>query len=225
MQFTTDHVYNGREEKAAYVYNKYKSIFNVSVLDVGADAQYLKPMITSTGGKYHGIGYGDNIDQVANLDGYPLPFEDRSFETVICLDVLEHLDNLHQMFYQCCRVANKYVVISLPNCWSLLFKMLLDDKQYPRPWIKWWGLPLDAPQDRHRWFYSEAEAFQFLTDAGKSAGFFVLQMDVEESDNKLAGNGINGWWKAALLKLIMRSDIEQLGLGHGTIWCVLERNG
>ena len=90
--------YEDRKTRIDYFFDKYKSILGGSVLDVGADAQYLKPKIIENGGKYKGMGFGDNIDVFFNLENCPYPQADREFETVICLDVLEHLENIHLVF-------------------------------------------------------------------------------------------------------------------------------
>lgn len=46
-----------------------------------------------------------------------IPFPDRSFETVICNEVLEHLDNsaLQKAVQELKRVASKYIIISVPH--------------------------------------------------------------------------------------------------------------
>ena len=46
-----------------------------------------------------------------------IPFPDRSFDAVICNEVLEHLDNvsLQKAFPELKRVAKKYIIISVPH--------------------------------------------------------------------------------------------------------------
>ena len=90
MRYTSNLLYTARESKAKYIFDKYKSLYTKNILDVGADAQYLKGPISKIGGNYTGIGFGDNIDIEFDLDGNKLNFKDCSFETVQCLDVLEH---------------------------------------------------------------------------------------------------------------------------------------
>ncbi|MFH1501848.1 MAG: methyltransferase domain-containing protein [Candidatus Eisenbacteria bacterium] len=48
-----------------------------------------------------------------------LPFADDSFDTALCVDVLEHLDDLHAMFAELVRVSGRRVIVSLPNCWNV----------------------------------------------------------------------------------------------------------
>ncbi len=44
-----------------------------------------------------------------------LPFADRSFETVIILEVLEHVANVRMLLSEAFRIARKNVLITVPN--------------------------------------------------------------------------------------------------------------
>ena len=105
-----------------------------------------------------------------------LPFEDGAFKCVICIDVLEHLDNLHVIFDEIVRVSREYAIISLPNCWS--------DARQPigrgKGRIGHYGLPLQPPQDRHKWFFSLTEARQFLEGKAEGLGLKVEKMFITE---------------------------------------------
>lgn len=46
---------------------------------------------------------------------YKLPFSDNSFDTVLCSEVLEHLDDPDKAVAQLKRVARNYVVITVPR--------------------------------------------------------------------------------------------------------------
>ena len=46
---------------------------------------------------------------------YKLPFSDKSFDTVLCSEVLEHLDDPNKAVAELKRVARNYVVISVPH--------------------------------------------------------------------------------------------------------------
>ena len=82
-KYSTKLKYHDRETKAAYVYDKYHSMLQGSVLDVGADSMFLKPFVQNKGGIYTGVGFGEKVDLVINLDDSPLPFPDQSFDTVV----------------------------------------------------------------------------------------------------------------------------------------------
>jgi|SRR3989344_731336 len=48
-------------------------------------------------------------------DIYNLPYNDASFDLVICTEVLEHLEHPEKAVKELARVAKKYIVISVPN--------------------------------------------------------------------------------------------------------------
>ena len=216
--------YSDRESKSNYIFDKYKKLFRHSVLDVGADAMYLKPLIESLGSRYTGIGYGENIDFSLNLEEVPFPFDNNSFETVICFDVLEHLENIHTVFDDLCRISNKSIVISLPNPIAGAFGVLRHKDHSEDQCIKFYGLPIDRPVDRHRWFFTEKESINFITKRAEMNRFSVVQIDSRGGDVPLGGKGVKGYVIRKLMKLVFRNDIEDLGLNHGTTWFVLQKN-
>ena len=46
---------------------------------------------------------------------YKLPFSDKSFDTILCSEVLEHLDDPNRAVGELKRVARKHVVITVPH--------------------------------------------------------------------------------------------------------------
>ena len=79
--------------------------------------------------------------------------------------------------------------------------------------LKYYGLPVEPPPDRHRWFFGHDEAVEFLRGRAHLNGFEVEQIDAEE--------GFCPPWP---------DDAGQNVLNHpnmrgGTIWCVLRRAG
>ena len=215
--------YVDRQSKARYVWEKYSSLLDHTVLDVGADAMYLKPYVEGAGGRYLGIGHGEGIDHPMDLEGGILPFGDRSFETVLCLDVLEHLEAAHAIYDEILRVACRNVIISLPNPWHSFFRFLASRGHSRESALKYYGLPETCPEDRHRWFFGESEARTFLRKNGERAGFDVVQADSLGDESPMGGRGIKGVVGRFVLRRIFRSDITELGLHHGTVWCVLKR--
>jgi len=165
-------LYNNRKEKAEWVVQQFKPIFNEvnSVLDVGCDKKYLKKHLSDKV-NYTGIDIAGNPDIYFDLDkGKKLPFKDNSFDLVVSLDVLEHLENIHFVFDELIRVSSKYIIISLPNPVSEMIAYFLGRK-YSKSfeqlkefgkYMKFYGLPLEKPKDRHRWFFSTEEAIEFV---------------------------------------------------------------
>ncbi len=105
-----------------------------SVLDIGcgngemmADLRLRNAQIRAVGLDISPVAIGQA--QAAGLDcrvvdiTQPLPFEDRSFEAVLLMDVLEHLFEPAEVLREAARVARKAVYISVPNFASLPARM------------------------------------------------------------------------------------------------------
>jgi hypothetical protein len=221
--FTTGFRYSDRESKAEYVWRKYGEILSAEVLDVGADQCFLKPYVVANRGSYRGVGFGPSVDLEVDLETGTLPFPDGSFDAVICLDTLEHLEAAHAVFGELCRVAREHVLISLPNCWNEVWHALRTGDYAPGQPLKFYGLPERPPQDRHRWFFSLGEARSFLRHNAARNGFVIAHMDTHAGVD-LFGPGVRGLVKRLLLRQVFRSDLERLELTEGTLWALLRRN-
>ena len=147
--------YNSREERAAYTYKKYGEFLQGRILDVGCGDAYLKELV---GSEYVGIDITGKPDVVFDLEQGKLPLKSDSFDCVVCTDVLEHLENIHDMFFELARVTRKYVIISLPNNWNPFIKKILKGESD----LKFYGLPVEKPKDRHKWFFNYEEAKNFI---------------------------------------------------------------
>ncbi|MFM9959357.1 MAG: class I SAM-dependent methyltransferase [Phycisphaerales bacterium] len=214
MRYFAPRTYTNREEKAAYIAAKYAAILEGSVLDVGCDQCPLKRHIERPD-LYKGIDLAPPADIVLNLDQEPLPFDDASFDTAVCTDVLEHLERIHANFDELCRVARSRVIISLP---APLTTLLTDigngayakDPLITEGWKKFYGLPLEPPADRHRWFFGFDDARRFLTHRAAKNGWTIEQLDTE-------WHGTTSWRNAAGEQLLAHPNTN-----YGILWCVLE---
>lgn len=211
--YRTDRVYATRHDKARYIADKYASILRGSVLDVGCGDAPLRDLVGTPSG-YLGIDFsGQGADIAVDLDdaarrGRGLPVDTRSFDTVICTDVLEHLEHAHAIFDELCRAARERIIISLPNPLLSLLLGLLDGS---RGRMKFYGMPLDPPEDRHRWFFSYDEAVAFVTQRGARHGFFPEQIDPE--------NRAMVSWRTP----DGRELLDSPAIRNGTMWAVLRR--
>jgi len=88
-----------------------------------------------------GIGLGGSQDQKVDLGKNAIPFSDNSFGCVLCIDVLEHVENIHEVFDELGRVSLRYIIVALPNPYADFYKMLRSGNySQDFPW-KFFGLP------------------------------------------------------------------------------------
>mgnify|MGYP001580854460 CR=1 FL=1 len=143
------------QERYLLIKNRFDRFLGGSILDVGSR--------DATSQKILGPGCQLIDKNNPNLPPFDwekeaLPYPDNSFDSVVCLDVLEHINELHRSFEDLLRVSRKHVIISLPNCWRKMFKQMLNGRGTQASY----GLPPEAPMDRHRWFFNPEEIEEFL---------------------------------------------------------------
>jgi SAM-dependent methyltransferase len=181
--------YNNREERSRWLVERFHKEFESteSVLDLGCYNSDLKLFLSQTI-KYTGVDIIGKPDLIINLDKIEkLPFDDESFDTVVCADVLEHLENLHLIFDEACRVTKKFVIITLPNPFSELigffrgkkYSRTKDKRMLHGKYSKFYGLPLEKPEDRHRWFFSFDEAEEFIEYRSSKNGMRISSIENE----------------------------------------------
>ena len=141
-----------------------------NLLDVGCSESAIKLYLPGHI-DYKGIDISGNPDYKINLDAIAqLPFENNQFDIVICADVLEHLENVHLIFDELCRITNKFLIVTLPNPAYGAYRYILRIKYSGQTrestsygtYMKFYGLPIERPVDRHRWFYGYDEAIRFV---------------------------------------------------------------
>ena len=217
-RFTTARTYESREDKARYVADKYKDILKGRILDVGADRCFLKDLLAGT--EYMGIGMGGEPDMEVDLEAAKIPFEDSSFDCVLCLDVLEHLDSIHATFDELARVSRRYVIISLPNPYRDFVGMLFG-RAAPEVSLKYYGLPHDKQLDRHKWFFSNSQAEAFIRARAARCGMKVVQIDSEGAGKpRSLGSAVK---RAGLTLAAMVFPVKASDLYYKTLWAVLEK--
>lgn len=109
-----------------------------------------------------------------NLDSWDwekesIPFEDKSFDTVICLDTMEHVNDIHKSIEDLFRVSKHSVIISLPNCWKKTYKKFVRGFGSGASY----GLPPEKPMDRHKWFFNTEDIDNFIFYNAHKNGFKV----------------------------------------------------
>ena len=218
-------VYHDRESKQKAVAIRFNQYLFGKVLDVGADEGYLSKHLSSET-EYTGVGLGGKNRSIIKMDleKDPFAFENSSFDCVICLDVLEHLDNLHEVLDKLFSLSRNYIIISLPNPWQA-FLMCLWKKYNETQNTKFYGLPVVKPVDRHKWFFSPSEAHSLIVSVAREKHCSIVEYYLEGSianersfPKKMAKKILQ---LAALL--FFRSDFSVDDLFGGTSWWVLKK--
>jgi len=199
-----------RADRVRYAAETFGRFIEGKVLDVGCDTRVLKQLRPDL--DYLGIDVGGDPDMVIDLEtAERLPFDDGSFDTVLCIEVLEHLDALHRTFAEIVRVSRRYVLVSLPNCWTVARRPVSRGKGT----IGHYGLPSSRPPDRHKWFFGLTDARDFLLAVGDHYGMQVVDIRVTEKP------------RPAIVRLARRlwqpNRELYLNLYAHTLWMVFER--
>jgi SAM-dependent methyltransferase len=159
----------GSEAKVAAIVGGTLPIWSGTVLDVGCRSREIERALATDGSApYVGVDLAATGDVVADL-GDHLPFPNDSVDIVVALDVLEHTDGIHAAFGELCRVARRNVVLSLPNEFDVKQRFLTLRGRHTGKW----GLPVDAPLDRHRWRFTLGEAQEFCRYSAATNGWCV----------------------------------------------------
>lgn len=207
--------YHTRQERIAYLRINFSQFLQGKVLDVGCDEAYLRPYLGQS--CYVGVDWVGNVDVQVNLENGALPFGDNSFNCVVCLDVLEHLEEIHSMFAELIRVTNRYAIVSLPNpfaqYWPSFFRGGGNADKY--------GLPPDRPLDRHRWFFNYEEATTFLITMAHRNNTHILRIvPVPIKEGSV-------FWKAIVKQLLKRlmapAGNKYLNFSSQAVWAVMEK--
>ena len=199
--------FSSRQDRPRWVTERFADILGDRVLDVGCDRAVLRGFVGAD--RYVGIDRSEEADIAHDLqqDG-ALPFDDDSFGTVVCTDVLEHLDNLHEVFDEIIRVAAGHALISLPNNWNAARLPL----RRGHGSFTHYGLPIEPPVDRHRWFFSLDEARAFFEAQAKRHGISIVELVVLEKPRS--------WPSRALKRIRYPSLARYLNLHTHTLVCV-----
>ena len=198
-----------RLSRSEYVAKRFYSYFNNNLLDVGCYKAPLRSILKEI--SYTGIDFVGNPDIKIDLErAENLPFESNAFNTVICIEVLEHLDNLHAMFDELVRVSSRYVIVSLPNCWrDARIKVERGQGGFAH-----YGLPIEPPKDRHKWFFNVEQAMAFLSGQAVNHGLKNVEMFTTEKPKKKLLRG---------LRKFRYPGFRYLNRYSNTLWAVFEK--
>lgn len=199
-----------RSARSEYVATRFRRFLKGKVLDVGCDEAALRALVPDV--DYTGVDVAGEPDITLDLEeADALPFGDSSFDCVVCVDVLEHLDNLHNTFGELIRVAIKHLIISLPNNWCNARRPI----ERGSGGIGHYGLPGDPPADRHKWFFSISEAADFVREQARRHSLSIVELYATEKPRPLLIRGFR--------RLRYPLGERYLNRYAHTLWVVLEK--
>jgi 2-polyprenyl-3-methyl-5-hydroxy-6-metoxy-1,4-benzoquinol methylase len=201
-----------RLDRSQFIASHLRKYLSGSVLDVGCDEGHLRGLVP--GIEYTGIDVGGKPDLRVDLEATErLPFGDRAFDTVLCSDVLEHLDNLHRVFAELVRVTGRWLVISLPNNWTNARRPI----ERGAGSFAFYGLPAEKPKDRHKWFFGLTEARDFCYAQESRFPVRVVECFANEKRRPALVVGLR--------RLRYPDRLRYLNRYAHTLWAVFERSG
>lgn len=108
--------------------------------------------------------FGDP-DRKVDFNEEILPFHNEAFDTIICSEVIEHLENPHQFLKQCHRVLKKggKLILTTPNACGLpeLFRLYSEhSKGYPTHLYAWNWINM---RDLAEYVGFEIDYFEYLS--------------------------------------------------------------
>jgi len=218
--------YTDRRSRHEYISQKYKKYIKGNIINIGGGGhKHLKQFVNIS--SYTELDIAGNPDLKIDLDNvFPLPINSNSYDTVICTEVLEHLEEFHRVFEELLRISKKYIIISVPNALISYRSYFLRKKYYGDSGIagkdvgmykKYYGLPLVKPADRHRWFFSFTEAEYYFMENQK-LGYKIINQDATgKSASSILGKLIR-WGIKQVVSINLFKD-----LFYSSYWVVLEK--
>jgi len=217
-----------REGRNRFIAEVFRDYFGRRVVNIGGggDRCLLRYLPEST--EYLDVDvYGEPDLRIDLEKDLPIPLEDNSYDTVVCTEVLEHLETIHEVFAELVRISRGYILISLPNNFSVGFKNYLFEKPFSDSlekrkkygkYMKFYGLPFEIPPDRHKWFFDYIEAREFMEYKAKKHGVEIV---------KQFGLDAPSGFQAKLFRLLVETLLgtnTRVRIFCGTYWCALKKS-
>lgn len=103
-----------------------------NVLDLGSGNNFLKAFLEEKGAIYHPLDY-----DICDFNKDKFPFENESFDLIISLAVIEHIENITNFMNEASRVLKSggFVYFSTPN-FRFSYKSFYDDPTHVRPFTE-----------------------------------------------------------------------------------------
>ena len=148
-------------DRSQFVARKLGKLNNKIVLDIGCRDQIFKKSLQGNF-KYIGIDYDPEIDHSEfinhNLEN-GLPEQLGKIDIINAMDVLEHVENIHDIFNECFKKSEQKIAIALPNMAYYKFRLtFLFSGEISGKYI----FHSKKIIDRHRWFTTYYNNINFV---------------------------------------------------------------
>ncbi len=144
-----------------------------TLVDVGARDRVLQDYLPP-GLDYLSADVSPGHDFLWNLEE-PIGAPADAYDVVVALDVLEHLERIHQAYRELLRITRHKLFVSLPNMTCLSLRLQFFATGYLGG--KYDLLP-EHQGDRHRWLTSYRQICAFVNRHARSADCTVAQYDI-----------------------------------------------
>jgi hypothetical protein len=208
----------GRVARQLGVGKKYGASYfqGESVLDVGCDICGIKRSV-GPNTRYVGADMQGLADVYVNLDEDGLPFEPRSFETVLCFEALEHFKDIHGQYDRMLDIADRYFIGSLFIESATNGGRSITKHGHP---IGNAHLPFAPIFDRHWWIFTFTDALDFVYYRARKAGFRIKELNLFFPDNFTLSEART---EKQILRAFRRGDIATLARKVSLLAWVAER--
>ncbi len=167
-------IYNDREERNIFIAEILSEYVIGSVANIGGGGEKHLAKYLKNSNKYVELDICGSPDIVCDLENdLPFRMNNQEYDCVVATDVLEHIENPLEVLDEMIRVSGKFVILSLPNPWSMMKTNLLkkDGKSG-----KFYGFPTVSPIDRHKWFFNPVEAELFYNEYAKNNDLEIVEI-------------------------------------------------
>jgi len=168
LDVTAVPAYDDREGRNRWAASIVKAFPGKRILNLGGGGRRYLQKYLDPDHHVHEVDIVGDHDTNLDLDKIDrLPFEDGSFDTCCAFEVLEHLEQFHLVCDEMYRVCKSTLLISLPNSGVEMVGICRNTRFYNDPlengvYSKFYGLPLGAPEDRHRWWLTFEDIVRYF---------------------------------------------------------------
>lgn len=157
-----------------------------SLLDVGCRDCILKKHLKDLNILYKGVDLFQNsessVDYVQDFSQGLNFISDRSFDNVVALDLLEHIDDFDKSLNEINRIAKSKIIINLPNISHIFFRIRF---MFKGQLGNKYELKYEMGQDRHRWVTILSETDKYFTEYCGQKGYELTKLNFVDSKKKL----------------------------------------